>query len=176
MRLYGRDSSKRMFLLAYPLRTPMTPASRSGVLGQPRRRRVEQWEKERAVEPFFHGDWHRYPSNTGKAAGLARSCRPTILAVIRSGCRCAFDAMVSHDITYVGIIQQAKASGMKEFPIPYAPDQLPQQPVRRGRHHQRGRPYVRPVRRQKVRRHLCARQPERHPLLRPGGAGRVRSR
>ena len=31
-----------------------------------------------------------------------------------------FDAMVSHDITYVGIIQQAKASGMKEFPIPYA--------------------------------------------------------
>ena len=31
-----------------------------------------------------------------------------------------FDAMVSHDITYVGIIQQARASGMKEFPIPYA--------------------------------------------------------
>ena len=31
-----------------------------------------------------------------------------------------FDAMVSHDITYVGIIQQARASGMREFPIPYA--------------------------------------------------------
>ena len=31
-----------------------------------------------------------------------------------------FDAMVSHDITYVGIIQQARASGMKEFPLPYA--------------------------------------------------------
>jgi aconitate hydratase len=31
-----------------------------------------------------------------------------------------FDAMVSHDITYVGIIQQARASGMKTFPIPYA--------------------------------------------------------
>ncbi|MEG1988292.1 MAG: hydratase [Oscillibacter sp.] len=31
-----------------------------------------------------------------------------------------FDAMVSHDITYVGIIQQARASGMTEFPIPYA--------------------------------------------------------
>ena len=31
-----------------------------------------------------------------------------------------FDAMVSHDITYVGIIQQARASGMKEIPIPYA--------------------------------------------------------
>ena len=31
-----------------------------------------------------------------------------------------FDAMVSHDITYVGIIQQARASGMRKFPIPYA--------------------------------------------------------
>ena len=30
-----------------------------------------------------------------------------------------FDAMASHDITYVGIIQTAKASGLKEFPIPY---------------------------------------------------------
>ncbi|WP_394525140.1 hydratase [Lacrimispora sp. JR3] len=30
-----------------------------------------------------------------------------------------FDAMTSHDLTYVGIIQTAKASGMKEFPIPY---------------------------------------------------------
>ena len=30
-----------------------------------------------------------------------------------------FDAMASHDITYVGIIQTAKASGLKEFPVPY---------------------------------------------------------
>ncbi|MDE6275609.1 MAG: hydratase [Clostridia bacterium] len=30
-----------------------------------------------------------------------------------------FDALASHDITYVGIIQTAKASGLKEFPIPY---------------------------------------------------------
>ena len=34
--------------------------------------------------------------------------------------RIRFDALVSHDITYVGIIQQARASGMREFPIPYA--------------------------------------------------------
>ena len=27
---------------------------------------------------------------------------------------------MSHDITYVGIIQQARASGMKQFPMPYA--------------------------------------------------------
>ena len=31
-----------------------------------------------------------------------------------------FDAMASHDITYVGIIQTARASGLVEFPIPYA--------------------------------------------------------
>ena len=31
-----------------------------------------------------------------------------------------FDAMLSHDITYVGVIQTARASGMTEFPIPYA--------------------------------------------------------
>ena len=30
-----------------------------------------------------------------------------------------FDEITSHDITYVGIIQTAKASGLKEFPIPY---------------------------------------------------------
>ncbi|MBQ3219955.1 MAG: hydratase [Clostridia bacterium] len=30
-----------------------------------------------------------------------------------------FDEITSHDITYVGIIQTAKASGLTEFPIPY---------------------------------------------------------
>ena len=30
-----------------------------------------------------------------------------------------FDAMASHDITYVGIIQTAKASGLQKFPLPY---------------------------------------------------------
>ncbi|MDR0878747.1 MAG: hydratase, partial [Treponema sp.] len=30
-----------------------------------------------------------------------------------------FDSMASHDITYVGIIQTARASGMDHFPIPY---------------------------------------------------------
>ncbi len=30
-----------------------------------------------------------------------------------------FDAMASHDITYVGIIQTARASGLESFPIPY---------------------------------------------------------
>ncbi len=34
--------------------------------------------------------------------------------------RIRFDAMVSHDITYVGIIQTARASGLETFPLPYA--------------------------------------------------------
>ena len=34
--------------------------------------------------------------------------------------RLKFDALISHDITFVGIIQTAKASGLKQFPIPYA--------------------------------------------------------
>ncbi|HIX17541.1 MAG TPA: hydratase [Candidatus Gemmiger faecavium] len=33
--------------------------------------------------------------------------------------RLKFDSMTSHDITYVGIIQTARASGMEKFPLPY---------------------------------------------------------
>ena len=33
--------------------------------------------------------------------------------------RMKFDSMTSHDITYVGIIQTARASGMEQFPLPY---------------------------------------------------------
>ena len=33
--------------------------------------------------------------------------------------RMRFDSLTSHDITYVGIIQTARASGMKAFPMPY---------------------------------------------------------
>lgn len=31
-----------------------------------------------------------------------------------------FDGLISHDITYVGIVQTAKASGLERFPLPYA--------------------------------------------------------
>jgi aconitate hydratase len=31
-----------------------------------------------------------------------------------------FDALISHDITYVGIIQTARAAGLQQFPLPYA--------------------------------------------------------
>jgi len=33
--------------------------------------------------------------------------------------RLRFDSLTSHDITYVGIIQTARASGMERFPVPY---------------------------------------------------------
>ena len=33
--------------------------------------------------------------------------------------RLKFDAIASHDITYVGIVQTAKASGIEHFPVPY---------------------------------------------------------
>ena len=32
--------------------------------------------------------------------------------------RVRFDALISHDITYVGIIQTARASGLERFPFP----------------------------------------------------------
>ena len=31
-----------------------------------------------------------------------------------------FDSLISHDITYVGVIQTARACGLKSFPVPYA--------------------------------------------------------
>lgn len=33
--------------------------------------------------------------------------------------RIKFDKLISHDITYVGIIQTARASGLERFPVPY---------------------------------------------------------
>ncbi len=35
------------------------------------------------------------------------------------GLRITFDALASHDITYVGIVQTARAGGMTAFPVPY---------------------------------------------------------
>lgn len=44
------------------------------------------------------------------------TAKPTVKG---GACKIKFDCMASHDITYVGIIQTAKASGLKKFPIPY---------------------------------------------------------
>lgn len=67
-------------------------------------------------------------SLTGKEANRAEARKGTIAYSIlekhnTSGdmehLKLRFDAMASHDITFVGIVQTAKASGMEEFPIPY---------------------------------------------------------
>ncbi|MCI8728541.1 MAG: hydratase [Clostridia bacterium] len=47
------------------------------------------------------------------------SAHNTVDTVKGGDMRIRFDAMASHDITYVGIIQTAKASGLERFPIPY---------------------------------------------------------
>ena len=42
-----------------------------------------------------------------------------VSAVRSNDLKIRFDALASHDITYVGIIQTARASGLKKFPVPY---------------------------------------------------------
>ncbi len=71
------------------------------------------------------------PEREGPAAGLpapAEARKGTMAYAILSAHNTGtdmnrlairFDAMASHDITYVGIIQTARASGMTEFPVPY---------------------------------------------------------
>lgn len=65
---------------------------------------------------------------TGKAPDKAEAKKGTIAYSIFKNhntsdhmdhLKLRFDSMASHDITFVGIIQTARASGLKEFPIPY---------------------------------------------------------
>ena len=65
---------------------------------------------------------------TGKDADRATALQGTIAWGILSAhntsgsmerLKLKFDAMTSHDITFVGIIQTARASGMERFPLPY---------------------------------------------------------
>lgn len=58
-----------------------------------------------------------------KRAAIKGTMAYRILSAHNSGdednLKIRFDALASHDITYVGIIQTAKASGLKKFPVPY---------------------------------------------------------
>ncbi|MDR0923232.1 MAG: hydratase [Hungatella sp.] len=65
---------------------------------------------------------------TGKAADKTEAKKGTIAYSIlkehntsdnMEHLKLRFDSMASHDITFVGIIQTAHASGLEEFPIPY---------------------------------------------------------
>jgi len=42
------------------------------------------------------------------------------LSAVPGKMRIKFDALISHDITYVGIIQSARVGGLTKFPVPYA--------------------------------------------------------
>ncbi len=81
---------------------------------------------------YLSSDGKIIPENEGKALYNAPDhAREGTMSykIMRSHCvkenldgkmRIKFDALISHDITYVGIIQTARASGLKEFPVPYA--------------------------------------------------------
>ena len=62
-------------------------------------------------------------TESGSTAGREGTMAYRILSAHNSGTkeklRIKFDALASHDITYVGIIQTARASGLKSFPVPY---------------------------------------------------------
>ncbi len=63
-------------------------------------------------------------STTGKLPGTEETIAYKILTAHNtsgndSNLEIKFDKITSHDITYVGIIQTARASGLVEFPIPY---------------------------------------------------------
>ncbi|MDR0637984.1 MAG: hydratase [Spirochaetaceae bacterium] len=65
------------------------------------------------------------PADGGNPSGADRekTIAYQILAAHNAGdsrnLRLTFDSLTSHDITYVGIVQTARASGMKAFPVPY---------------------------------------------------------
>ena len=73
-------------------------------------------------------DQAKVEAMTGKAADKEEARKGTIAYSILKAhndsdnmehLKIRFDAMASHDITFVGIVQTAKASGMEQFPIPY---------------------------------------------------------
>ncbi|MCI9472835.1 MAG: hydratase [Flavonifractor sp.] len=86
---------------------------------------------QRNTSGVYYKDGAFLPEQDGPAAGLPapETAREGTMAWSilsshnSSGSRdrlaIRFDAMASHDITYVGIIQTARASGMTEFPLPY---------------------------------------------------------
>ncbi len=65
---------------------------------------------------------------TGKVINKAEAKKGTIASAIlqnhtiiqtNNTLKLKFDSLTAHDITYVGIIQTARASGLEEFPIPF---------------------------------------------------------
>ncbi len=82
----------------------------------------------RGTELIPQGERGRVKALTGQEADKAAAKKETIAYSILEAhntsddmehLKLRFDSMASHDITFVGIVQTAKASGMEQFPIPY---------------------------------------------------------
>ncbi|MDO4266137.1 MAG: hydratase, partial [Eubacteriales bacterium] len=80
------------------------------------------------IVPEAEAESGKLAALTGKAPDRAEAKKGTIAWSILKAhntsedmehLRLRFDSMASHDITFVGIIQTAKASGMERFPLPY---------------------------------------------------------
>ena len=85
-----------------------------------------------------------------------------------------FDKLTSHDITFVGIIQTARASGLTKFPDTLCIDELPQLSVCSRRNHQRRRSYVRTYLCQEIWRYVCTTSSGSYSPVRQRNAGRRR--
>ena len=78
---------------------------------------VNRLLSEAGLDPWKGGRIDREKARRGTMAHRIlvehdRSEDPQVLKI-------RFDSLASHDITYVGIIQSARASGMEAFPVPY---------------------------------------------------------
>ena len=67
------------------------------------------------------------PENAGRTSGASGKAGTMAYGILEAhntsgnmeNLQVKFDKIISHDITYVGIIQTARASGLEQFPIPY---------------------------------------------------------
>ena len=64
------------------------------------------------------------PEAADSDAGREKTLAYTILSAHDpapgpGGFHIRFDSLISHDVTYVGVIQTAMASGLERFPVPY---------------------------------------------------------
>lgn len=77
------------------------------------------------IIPENEGIYREYGKEQKKDAAKKTICYSVLSKHITDGTpddsklKLKFDALASHDITYVGIIQTARASGLKRFPVPY---------------------------------------------------------
>ncbi|GHU73281.1 hydratase [Clostridia bacterium] len=63
-------------------------------------------------KPVLLGPWQQQTGPTGTITEAVLHAH--------GGRSIRFDSLISHDITYVGILQTARASGLTRFPVPYA--------------------------------------------------------